>query len=169
MSRTATAWGLCLALLLGACASSEPQAPPRRGHLQALAQLPPMNAVSAPLQGHVVLVAFVATWCMPCLAQLPGLSKLQRELGPRGLSTVAVGMDLEGEEVLAPFADYHALPYPLVAADERVHAGDSPFGKVGALPTFFLLDRRGEVVAAWEGMAAQSALEKTVREALKTP
>jgi thiol-disulfide isomerase/thioredoxin len=168
MSRAAAA---LLALLLAGCASSGPELPVRRGHLQALA-LPPVNAAPyapSPLQGHVVLVAFVATWCVPCLAQLPGLGKLQRELGAQGLRTVAVGMDLEGEEVLAPFAEYYALPFPLVAADERLHAGDSPFGKVGALPTFFLLDKRGEVLAAWEGMAAQDALEKTVRKALQAP
>jgi thiol-disulfide isomerase/thioredoxin len=167
MSRAAAA---LLALLLAGCASSGPELPVRGGgHLQALA-LPPVNAAPyapAPLQGHVVLVAFVATWCVPCLAQLPGLGKLQRELGAEGLRTVAVGMDLEGEEVLAPFAEYYAFPFPLVVADERLRSGDTPFGRVGALPTFFLLDRRGELLAAWEGMAQQEKLEQTVRKVVE--
>lgn len=167
MSRAAPA---LLALLLCACGST-PEAPVRRGHLQALA-LQPVNAAPyapAPLQGNVVLVAFVATWCVPCLAQLPGLTSLQRELGPQGLRTVAVGMDLEGEAVLAPFAEYYALPFPLLAADERLHAGDTAFGKVGALPTFFLFDRRGGLLAAWEGMAEHDKLQKAVRKALQAP
>jgi thiol-disulfide isomerase/thioredoxin len=167
MSRAAAA---LLALLLAGCASSGPELPVRSGgHLQALA-LPPVNAAPyapAPLQGHVVLVAFVATWCVPCLAQLPGLGKLQRELGAQGLRTVAVGMDLEGEEVLAPFAEYYALSFPLVTADEYLRSGQSPFGRVGALPTFFLLDRQGALLGAWEGMADPAGLEKTVRKALQ--
>jgi len=167
MSRAAAA---LLLLCLGACASA-PQAPVRRGHLRALA-LPPVNAAPyapSPLQGQVVLVAFVASWCVPCLAQLPKLSSMQRELGAHGLRTVAVGMDLEGEEVLAPFADYYALPFPLLSADEALRSGDTPFGKVGALPTFFLFDRRGELLAAWEGMAEPARLEKAVRKALEAP
>ena len=161
---------LLLALVLGAC-SSTPEAPARRGHLQAISLPPvaPAPYAPAPLQGQVVLVAFMATWCVPCLAQLPTLDSLQRELGPQGLRTVAVGMDLDGDQVLGPFAEYYALPYPLVVADERLRSGYSPFGRVGALPTFFLLDRRGEPVAAWEGMVDPGPLERTVREALKKP
>jgi thiol-disulfide isomerase/thioredoxin len=157
-------------LLALACASSTPLPPLRQGHLQALAPLEPVAAAPygpAPLQGQVVLVAFMATWCVPCLAQQPTLDSLQRELGPQGLRVVAVGMDLEGEEVLAPYAAYYALPYPLVAADERLRAGESPFGRVGALPTFFLLGRQGEVLGAWEGVAEPGSLERTVRKALQ--
>ena len=170
MSRTLRTALLLLAL--AGCAS-KPELPPsavRSGHLSTLAALPAVNAAPyapAPLQGQVVLVAFVASWCTPCLAQLPALTKLQRELGPQGLRTVAVGMDLEGEEVLAPFAEYYAFPFPLVVADERLRSGDTPFGRVGALPTFFLLDRRGELLAAWEGMAQQEKLEQTVRKVVE--
>ncbi|MBF5040820.1 TlpA family protein disulfide reductase [Aggregicoccus sp. 17bor-14] len=164
---------LAAALALGAgCASSRPELPPRRGHLAAL-QLPPVaEAPYAPavgaLEGRVVLVAFVATWCLPCIAQLPTLDSLQKELGPQGLRTVAVGMDLDGEQVLAPFAEYYALPYPLVVASEPLRTGESPYGRVTSLPTFFLLDRRGEPLGAWEGIAGQEQLERAVRKALKT-
>jgi hypothetical protein len=76
-------------------------------------------------------------------------------------------MDLEGDELLAPFAEYHALPFPLVSADDYLRSGQSPFGRVGALPTFFLFDRQGALLGAWEGMADPGKLEKTVRKALQ--
>lgn len=166
MSRTAAP--LLLSLLLLACGGT-PERPTRRGHLQALAALPlvaPAPYGTTPLQGQVVLVSFIASWCVPCLAQLPRMGTMQRELGAQGLRTIAVGMDLEGEELLAPFAEYHALPFPLVLPDDRIRSGESPFGRVGALPTFFLFDRQGELLGAWEGMADPGGLERTVRKAL---
>jgi thiol-disulfide isomerase/thioredoxin len=156
-------------LLLLAC-SGTPEAPPRRGHLASLAALPlvaPAPYGTAPLQGQVVLVSFIASWCVPCIAQLPRMDTMQRELGARGLRTIAVGMDLEGEELLAPFAEYYALPFPLVLPDDRMRSGEGPFGRVGALPTFFLFDRQGELRGAWEGMADPGGLERTVRKALE--
>src|SRR6185436_13396912 len=56
------------------------------------------------LYGRVVLVSFFATWCFPCLAEIPTLKRLQTTYAPKGLSVVAVGLDLEGALVLEPFA-----------------------------------------------------------------
>lgn len=119
------------------------------------------------LRGKVVLVSFLATWCFPCLVELPTLEALQREYGPRGLQVVSVGMDLEGERVLGPFAELYRLPYPVVVADERVREGQSAFGLIPALPTTFLLDREGQVAAAWQGTASPDALTEAVQRLLE--
>ena len=89
MSRLAAA--LCLGALLSCAHAPGTQA--RSPELAALALAPLGPAARAPfaLEGRVVLVSFFATWCFPCIAQLPLIQALQDELGPRGLTVVGVG------------------------------------------------------------------------------
>jgi thiol-disulfide isomerase/thioredoxin len=52
-----------------------------------------LAAAIAKEKGRVVLVNFWATWCVPCREEFPDLVKLERALGPRGLSVVGVSID----------------------------------------------------------------------------
>lgn len=162
---------LLLAVLLSGCATAPPTRWPHfRSSLAGLEALSPgeggaMDARA--LEGRVVLVTFMATWCAPCLMELPYLVRLQEQHQARGFVVVAVGMDLEGDLVLGPFAREYQLPFPLVVADERLRKGDSPFGQISVLPTTFLLGRDGSVLAAFQGMASQPALSKAVAKAVE--
>lgn len=119
------------------------------------------------LSGRVVMVSFFATWCFPCLAELPTLEALQKEYGPQGFQVVLVGLDLEGERVLGPFADQYALNFPVLVSNERLQQGRSAFGLIPALPTTFLLDREGRVAGAWKGMAGHEDVSQAVRKLLR--
>ncbi|RKH47001.1 TlpA family protein disulfide reductase [Corallococcus llansteffanensis] len=119
------------------------------------------------LSGRVVLVSFLATWCFPCLADLPTLENLQKTYGPQGFQVVAVGMDLDEGRVLAPFADHYAFPYPVLVSDERMRAGESAFGRIRALPSTVLLDKRGRAVAGWQGVEGQADVAKAIEKLLK--
>lgn len=120
------------------------------------------------VRGHATLVTFFATWCVPCVAELPWLKQTFADYQPRGLSMLAVGMDLEGAAVLAPFAQAYRLPFPVLVADAPMREGRSPFGAIHALPTTFILGKDGHVVAAFEGIAAapqvREMIERAVRE-----
>ncbi|SEK82077.1 Thiol-disulfide isomerase or thioredoxin [Stigmatella aurantiaca] len=170
MSRPHRALTCALLLALGACRSTpSPVEAPGNGFLNALV-LPAVGPVPyrpRALSGKVVLVSFFATWCFPCVAEVPTLQALQRDHGPAGLQVVAVGMDLEGRRVLGPYADQAALNYPMLLADEYLRSGRSAFGHIGALPMTVLLDRDGRAVSAWQGMSAHGELEKTLRKLLK--
>lgn len=158
-----------LGVLAGCKSAPEAIEAPGAGFLGAL-ELPavgPQQQAARDLSGRVVLVNFMATWCFPCMAELPALEALQREYGPQGLQVVAVGMDLEGDTVLAPFADHYQLRYPVLVADDRIRSGESPFGPIGALPTSFILDRQGRAVGAWQGVAGQEDMAKAVEKVLK--
>jgi thiol-disulfide isomerase/thioredoxin len=119
------------------------------------------------LSGRVVMVSFFATWCFPCLAELPTLEALQKEYGPQGFQVVLVGLDLEGERVLGPFADQYALNFPVLVSGERLQQGRSAFGLIPALPTTFLLDKEGRVAGAWKGMAGHEDVSQAVHELLR--
>ncbi len=162
---------LACALLVGlvACRSTpEAVEAPGSGFLGALA-LPwvgPRGLGPQELSGQVVLVSFFATWCFPCVAEIPTLEALQRDYGPRGFRVVAVGMDLEGARVLAPFAEHYALNYPVLVADERIISGQSVFGPIRALPTTVILDREGRAVKAWQGMAGHEDVARALEKLL---
>jgi thiol-disulfide isomerase/thioredoxin len=121
------------------------------------------------LHGKVVMVSFIATWCFPCVADLPVMEKLQRDFGPKGYVTVAVGMDLEGPKVLRPFAEQYALPYPLVWASNEVRAGQTVFGHLDVLPTRFLFARDGSLALAFSGIADPKELIVAVQKVVDAP
>lgn len=136
--------------------------------LQALAlpSVGPTRHDARALSGKVVLVSFFATWCFPCLAEMPTLEALQRDYGAKGFQVVSVGMDLEGEKVLQPFADHYALRYPVLVANDFMREGQTAFGHIRALPTTVLLDRRGRAVAGWQGVEGHADVAKAIEKLL---
>lgn len=164
--------GLCAAALVlsSACAHTASSGLPHRDVFIGVLPQDVVGEVKfdrAALQGKVVLVTFIATWCFPCLTDLASLDNLQRELAPKGFTQVLVGMDLEGRRVLEPFAAEYKLPYPVLVGDDRLRSGQTPFGHIRELPARVLFDRSGEVIAAYSGVVSPAELERKVREALK--
>jgi thiol-disulfide isomerase/thioredoxin len=160
-------------LLLGAsmvgCHAARPAGPRLASYLSAL---PADSANEIPvefgrLDGRVVLVVFIATWCFPCLADLVSLEKLERTFDAKDFAIVMVGMDLEGRRVLTPFAQAYALSRPLIVADDGLRNGETPFGRIRELPSRVLFDRAGEVVVAYSGVARHERLEEAVRRAVE--
>ena len=134
----------------------------------ALAALPPSGVGPAPWRpdkahGQVVLVMMLTSWCFPCVADLVVVEKLQRELGAKGFQAVLVGLDLEGEKVLEPFASSRDYPLPVVVGSERLRNGETFFGSQRALPTRFLFARDGRLVLAYGGVADPKDLIEAVR------
>ncbi len=116
--------------------------------------------------GRVRLVHFFATWCFPCLAETPSLNVLSQKLSGQGLDVVAIGMDLEGETVLAPFVEMNGLTFPVLIPSDDLREGRSPFGLIQALPTTFLFARDGRLAEVWEGPAEPARLEALVERLL---
>ncbi len=135
----------------------------------ALASLPRFTVagnelVPDQLTNKVVLVVFLTSWCFPCLADLPTLAKLDRDLRSLGLRILVVGNDLEGEEALLPFAQAYQLEDRLLVASPEVRRGDSPFGKIREVPSYFLFGRNGNQVVAYSGVAAPGSVEALIRK-----
>lgn len=114
------------------------------------------------LEGQVVLVTFIATWCFPCLAELAALDHLANDYGPKGYANVLVGMDLEGRKVLDPFAEGYKLTAPLIVADDRIRSGETVFGRIRELPSRVLFARRGELVVGYAGVSKYEDLDRLV-------
>lgn len=135
-----------------------------------LEALEPVNLRLPPggLAGRVVVVQFFATYCFPCLSMLPKLTELQSRYGRQGFLALGVGMDLEGRQMLAPFAEHYQLPFPVLLPSESIRAGTSAFGPIQTLPSTVVLDRYGHPVSAFPGVVTAPVLDALVRAVLQT-
>jgi thiol-disulfide isomerase/thioredoxin len=117
-------------------------------------------------QGKVLYVDFWASWCTSCIASFPFMERMYRELGPRGLEVVGVNMD-ERPADAARFLARHAVSFPLALGANADCA--KKFG-VKAMPSTFLVDRRGNVRLVHsgfrpdEGVTLRAMVEKLLAE-----
>jgi cytochrome c biogenesis protein CcmG/thiol:disulfide interchange protein DsbE len=99
------------------------------------------------LKGQVVVLDFWASWCVPCRTSFPFLDILQGKYESQGLRVL--GLTLEGnEDAIRAFLDDVPARFTILR-DPSGHAGEA--FQVVAMPTTFLLDRQGRLVARFEG------------------
>lgn len=113
-------------------------------------------------RGKVVLLNFWATWCAPCLEELPRFAAWQTQFAPDGFQVIAVSMDDTDAPVRALVGKLQ-LTIPVVMGDARL---GTRYGSVLGLPISFLIDRRGVVVARFEGVTDLDTLESQIRQLL---
>lgn len=102
----------------------------------------------ADYRGRVVLLNFWATWCGPCVAEMPSLDRLEAALGGDGFTVIAVSQD-RSPAVILPFFDQLGIRH-LARYHDPAGALSRAFALRG-LPTSMLIDREGSVVGRIEG------------------
>jgi thiol-disulfide isomerase/thioredoxin len=101
-------------------------------------------------KGKLVLVNFWATWCELCLREMPSIERLQSRLEDR-MTVLAVSEDRGGSKAVDPFVEKLGLKSVKIYIDPKSAVGRA--FEVRGLPTSFLIDREGKVVARVEGAA----------------
>jgi len=94
------------------------------------------------LKGRVVLVNFWASWCGPCVSELPAMERLYTRLKSRGLVIVGVGVD-DQPEALTEFQRRFGLTFPLVV--DQTGEVKSRY-KLSGVPESFIVDKEGKLV-----------------------
>lgn len=111
--------------------------------------------------GRVILLNFWATWCPPCLEEIPALDALHRELGDGGLSVV--GVALEDAEPVRAFADEHDVGYPLLVGGREAFDIAAEYGNGrGTLPYSVVIDRTGTIRATHQGALTRAEARELV-------
>jgi thiol-disulfide isomerase/thioredoxin len=112
----------------------------------------------------VTLLVFWATWCRPCLMEIPTLVKLHGKYRDKDFRVVAINVDdPEGKKVKS-IAKEFGIPYPILIGNEDVM---HKFGGVEALPTSFLIGRDGKIREKLQGLYPEEHLDGLVAAAVQ--
>ena len=112
-------------------------------------------------RGKVVLIDFWASWCAPCMEEIPHLSRLQKQDGGRGLQIVGIAMD-DSAAVTRQTMQKTIFTYPVVPGDAKF---GNLYGGVLGLPLQMLVGRDGKILAIWNEVTP-AMLDKAVSAAL---
>ncbi len=118
------------------------------------------------LRGKTVVLNFWATWCPPCIDEMPELAELHREIADRNATVLGIGIDSASN--IREFADKHGFPYPLLVAGLGGTELARQFGnKAGALPFTVVIDSDGRIVERRLGRIRLAALRETVLSTIR--
>jgi len=116
-------------------------------------------------RGRVVMINFWATWCPPCLEEMPAMERLHQQHKDAGFTLVAISVDTDPAKV-GPFLTSHKLTFP-IGLDPRMDLANAY--AVRALPSSFIVGRDGGLAALaigprhWDSNAAHSLVEGMAR------
>lgn len=115
-------------------------------------------------QGQVLVVNFWATWCPPCLKEMPGFSRLQRKFSGKGVQFVGIGID--SADKIRAFARSVPVSYPLlIAGTDTLNVARKLGNRSDGLPYTVVLDAKGGVRATKLGAWQEADLEKFLADA----
>ncbi len=156
-----TALSLLAVALLAASCRVAPQNGVRLGETIPEFELPALDGgriSSRSYLGSPVVLNFWATWCKPCVKEIPTLNAIARE---NAAQVVTIAIDEEGESAVRPFVERHGVSYTVLLGDKEI------FQRFGgwAIPYTLVLDPSLRVVGLHRGYVSLRSLERDLRRA----
>lgn len=117
--------------------------------------------------GKVIVVNFWATWCVPCVKEMPSFENLYRRYRSQGLTLLAVSLDKGDSTKVQEFADKHKLSFPILLDTKGVAEKLYPSFSI---PFTYVIDKQGRVVARvdgaknWESSETFEAVEHLLKQ-----
>ena len=170
--------GWIAAILTAVCAlmpAAGRASEPRRVEVR-VTDLKALEDAIAGYKGQALLVNFWASWCEPCVDELPELVEVAREHHGRGVVVLTVSFDLVTSEApredtlkeVGAFVTEQKLDLPVFLYDGPDHEGiNQRFGLPGAVPVTIAIDKGGKVVDRHLGRATKERFAALIRRALR--
>jgi thiol-disulfide isomerase/thioredoxin len=114
-------------------------------------------------RGKWVIVNYWATWCPPCVKEIPELQSFHDAHADKDAVVLAVNHEDKDPAAVRAFMDNFMATMPIVRSPSGA-SSKTPFGALKGLPTTFMITPQGELVAAHTGMVDQKALESFIKE-----
>jgi peroxiredoxin len=117
--------------------------------------------------GKVIVVNFWATWCVPCVKEMPSFENLYRRYRSQGLTLLAVSLDKGDSTKVQEFADKHKISFPILLDTKGVAEKLYPSFSI---PFTYVIDKQGRVVARvdgaknWESSETFEAVEHLLKQ-----
>jgi thiol-disulfide isomerase/thioredoxin len=113
--------------------------------------------------GQIILLNFWATWCPPCLKEIPGFIELQAQYGDQGFQIIGIAID--DEDAVREFAEEMKINYPLIAAElDGVGLANRYGSRSGGLPYSVIINRDGEISDKITGELSKIRAEQFLRD-----
>ena len=108
-------------------------------------------------KGKWVLVNFWATWCLPCVKEIPEFNALYEAHKGKDLVVLGIAMDFENPKEVIDYARKLSMSYPLILGDDKMI---EQFDRVVGLPTSYLYDPKGSLVLKKVGTLPVETIEQ---------
>ena len=110
-------------------------------------------------KGKWLLVNYWATWCSPCLEEVPDLVNLYDHRRKKDLMVIGVVFDYESVQSVKAYVDDMLVSYPIVLGDDSV---TTQIGAADVMPTTFIYNPQGELVKIKRGLLTKAYVEKII-------